>query len=221
MTQAIPKLDPDTARWSQNVLFVDMLACCDEADLERKLHEDPDGSESACIRRALRMIDDWEAAGVLEAERSRIGARFEPPDERSLKLIAAYKRLEENASFKRRMRGWDNLFAGLHSPDPAQRQRFEALFTTIKDRALTDPGMPEMLEVLERAKKSPGRRRGSEYDDAAALAHMKALVREGMPVPTAAAEALHLAGGPRAALQTSALDRLETKFRAKMALREK
>ena len=80
---------------------------------------------------------------------------------------------------------FDNYLRGLKSPDKAQQARFKALESALRG---TTPGeMLAALPALERAKKSAGRKKGSEIDDNAVLLKMHTMVgKDGLSIPQAA-----------------------------------
>jgi hypothetical protein len=207
-------LDPAKARFSEDILLVDYLVCRNERSLEEQLQEYPECMESECIRAALRKIDDWQKTGCyqekLEAHRALITEATS-----SVKVPAFSMPIPP----PRHVVATERLMEGLKSPSREQRQRFEALFETIKDRHPSEPNILAILEVLEPVKKTSGRPKGAtQVDDFEALMNIKMAVWKDESVAAAAKEAAQSAQG--GGTVESITDRLEKGYRKKMALRE-
>ncbi len=217
-------LDPLTARYSDRLTYVEfLLASQDEAALESNLMKD-DGTEGACVRAALRKIDQWQRDGVYESEQAKL---LELHARDMMEIKRGYEKLAgrpwpsaQGFTDSHALQGWERFRAGLRSPDEAQRARFSALFETIKDKGPADPGMIEMMEVLEPVRGAPGRKRGRAHDDSALLIEMKKMVFEGMSKRAAASKLASRIAGGKNLQHESKISRLEKGYRAKMALRK-
>lgn len=168
---------------------------------------------NASLAAALRKIDLLKIAGTYEVERQAIREMvredgYDPPSIPA-KVPEHVKAID---------RGLQNLFAGLRSPDPDQRRKFEALFERLRNRAPYEAA--EILDVLEKAKlpKRKPRVVPPWRNHAAQMDKMRLLVAEGYSIPAAARSVAAAEGRSHEASRARYFERL---YRQKIELRQK
>lgn len=134
----------------------------------------------------------------------------EPLDPEFDALLAAMRALSPSDP------DYQNFVAGLTSPDPAQRARFEAVFAKLKDETFAE--VRPILPALEKAKKAPQKRGPKVRDDAAALTEMRDLVeKRGFSIAKAARDIVERPHHAHYASKVAEQKRLERKFRNKFS----
>jgi hypothetical protein len=192
------------------------LACCDELEIEADLVQlqkkpeqtDTETREAEAKRAALRDIDRLKISGDYEAERTRLAKRYaSPSDFGGARLSPAFTK------------SWNNLRAGLRSPDLDQRARFVAFYEAADLGRKLPRDIVDLISVLEPAKKPKGRPRVSvPWSNVAwALDGMRQLVADGSSIPEAARQ---VAATEAAAQEDSRAKRYEKLYRDRLKLRE-
>lgn len=200
-------------RYSEKLTVAEQqIAARDELDIEAAALDclgSDDDFTIQCLgeyKAALRMIDSLKIEGRYEAERARLSTHWQPVpmpsmSEERLRVLSVL----------------GNFTAGLRSPDPEQRARFQQLKEMIgkKTPAETWPILA-CLEVAKRPKGRPGAsppwRNVASYLDA-----MRLSVAAGATIPQAARDAADSEGRPTRENRAGYFERL---YRQRAALRE-